>query len=53
MNIGNNIKWGTVRIDNNRIPGTDNYPPTMVEGTLNIIYMCGGDTTNHPSHYLP
>ncbi len=38
MNIGNNIKWGTVRIPNNRIPGTDNESPTVVEGTLDLIY---------------
>ena len=38
MNIGNNIKWSTVEIPNNRIPGTDNESPTVVEGTLDLIY---------------
>jgi len=56
INIGNNIKWGTVEINNNRIPGTDNESPTMVEGTLDLIYARGEGTTHSPGqslHYLP
>ena len=38
INQDNNIKWGTVRINNNKIPGTDNSIPTIQQGTVQDRY---------------